>query len=64
MLAQLTQLDGRGTYTDYDFNATYNVNRYVGVQSGYRKVDIFYDVDLDTGSLKFTGIYFGGVVRY
>jgi hypothetical protein len=59
-----TQLDGRGTYTDFDFNATYNFNRYVGAQAGYRKVNIFYDVDLDSGTLKFTGIYFGGVVRY
>lgn len=59
-----TQLDGRGTYTDYDFNATYNFNRYVGVQAGYRKVDVFYDVELDSGTLKFTGIYFGSVIRY
>ena len=59
-----TQLDGRGTYTDYDFNATYNFNRYAGVQAGYRKVDIFYDVDLDSGTLKFSGIYFGTVIRY
>jgi len=43
---------------------TYNVNRYVGAQFGYRKVDIFYDVDLDSGSLKFSGIYFGSVIRY
>lgn len=59
-----TQLDGRGTYTDYDVNATYNFNRYVGMQAGYRKVDIFYDVELDSGTLKFTGIYFGTVIRY
>lgn len=59
-----TQLEGRGTYTDYDFNMTYNVNRYVGAQFGYRKVDIFYDVDLDSGTLKFTGLYFGSVIRY
>lgn len=58
------QLDGRGTYTDFDFNATYNFNRYIGAQAGYRKVNIFYDVDLDSGTLKFTGLYFGGVVRY
>lgn len=58
------QLEGRGTYTDFDFNATYNFNRYTGAQVGYRRVNIFYDVDLDSGTLKFTGIYFGGVIRY
>ena len=59
-----TKLEGGGTYTDYDFNATYNFNRYVGAQLGYRKVDISYDVDNDTGALKFTGLYFGSVIRY
>jgi hypothetical protein len=59
-----TQLEGRGTYTDFDFNATYNFNRYIGAQVGWRKVNIFYDVDLDSGTLKFTGLYFGSVIRY
>lgn len=59
-----TQLEGRGTYTDFDFNATYNFTKNVGAQAGWRKVNIFYDVDLDNGTLKFTGLYFGGVVRY
>lgn len=59
-----TQLEGRGTYTDFDLNATYNFNRYVGVQGGYRRVNISYDVDLDSGALKFTGLYFSSVIRY
>lgn len=58
------QLEGDGSYTDFDINATYNVNRFFGAQAGYRRVNIFYDVDLDSGTLKFTGLYFGGVVRY
>jgi hypothetical protein len=58
------QLDGDGSYTDFDVNATYNFNRYVGAQAGFRRVNIFYDVDLDSGTLKFTGLYFGGVLRY
>lgn len=58
------QLDGDGTYTDFDLNATYNFNRFIGAQAGYRRVNIFYDVELDSGTLKFTGLYFGGVVRY
>ena len=31
---------------------------------GYRRTTVFYDVELDRGDLKFTGLYFGGVVRY
>lgn len=58
------QLDGDGSYTDFDVNATYNFNRYVGAQAGFRRVNIFYDVDLDSGTLKFTGLYFGGILRY
>ncbi len=58
------QLKGDGSYTDFDVNATYNFNRYIGAQMGYRRVNIFYDVDLDSGTLKFTGLYFGGVLRY
>ncbi len=58
------QLGGDGSYTDFDLNGTYNVNKYVGAQVGYRSVHVLYDVDNDNGSLKFKGLYFGGVVRY
>ena len=58
------QLDGDGSYTDFDVHATYNFNKYVGAQLGWRKTTIFYEVEFDTGDLKFTGLYFGGVVRY
>ncbi len=58
------QLGGDGSYTDFDLNATYNINKYVGTQVGYRSVHVFYDIDNDNGSLKFKGLYFGGVVRY
>jgi len=53
-----------GSYTDADFNATYNFNRYVGATVGLRRLSIFYALDNDTGALKFNGWYFGGVVRY
>jgi hypothetical protein len=53
-----------GSYTDFDIYGTVNFNRYLGAQLGYRSVDATYLVDLDQGSLKFTGFYFGGVVRY
>jgi len=58
------QLEGEGSYTDFDFNGTVNFTKYVGAQVGWKKTSVFYDVDLDTGQLKFTGWYFGGVIRY
>lgn len=58
------QLEAEGSYTDFDINATYNFNKNVGAQMGWRRTTIFYNVDLDTGDLKFKGLYFGGVVRY
>lgn len=58
------QFNGGGRYLDYDFYATFNVNRYVGAQAGLRSVDVEYFKDLDSGTLTFRGWYFGGVVRY
>lgn len=58
------QFDGSASYTDFDINATYNINRYVGAKFGYRRTTVFYDIELDTGDLAFKGLYFGGVVRY
>jgi hypothetical protein len=58
------QLEGDGSYNDFDLHATYNFNRYVGAQLGWRKTTIFYQAEFDSGDLKFQGLYFGGVVRY
>jgi hypothetical protein len=58
------QLEGNASYTDFDIHGTVNVNKNVGVKLGYRRTSVFYDVELDTGDLKFKGLYFGGVVRY
>jgi len=58
------QLEGDGSYTDFDLHGTYNVNKYVGAQLGWRKTAIFYTTTEDSGDLKFKGFYFGGVVRY
>lgn len=58
------QLEGDGSYNDFDIHATYNVNKYVGTQVGWRKTTLFYSTATDKGDLKFTGLYFGGVVRY
>ena len=58
------QIEGDGSYTDIDIYGTYNINKYAGVQLGWRKTAIFYTAEQDEGDLKFRGIYFGGVVRY
>jgi hypothetical protein len=57
-------LEGEGSYTDIDINATYNFSKNVGAQMGWRRTNVFYNVDQDAGELRFSGLYFGGVVRY
>ncbi len=56
--------DYKGRYVDFDFYATYNPHKNVGVQAGYRSIDVFYDVKNDGGSLTFKGLYFGGTLRF
>jgi len=58
------QIEGDGSYTDFDIHGTYNINRYMGVQLGWRKKALFYTAEQDEGDLKFKGLYFSGVVRY
>ena len=53
-----------GRYVDFDLYGTTNFTNNVGAQLGWRTVDVDYFRDLDTGILKFTGFYFGAVVRY
>jgi hypothetical protein len=53
-----------GRYVDFDIYGTVNINDYVGAQVGYRTVHVNYFSELDTGDLKFKGLYFGGVVRF
>jgi hypothetical protein len=53
-----------GRYIEYDIYGTVNFNHHVGAQLGLRSIDVNYFRDLDTGDLKFSGLYFGGVVRY
>jgi hypothetical protein len=61
-LAEQIEADGR--YLDYDFYGTFNFNRHVGAQVGVRSIDVSYLKDRDSGTLNFTGLYFGAVVRY
>ena len=56
--------DTTGRYIDVDFYGTFNVNRNVGAQFGYRSFDLGYSTSSDLGDFKLKGFYFGGVVRY
>ena len=54
----------RAHYVDFDLYGTVNFDRYVGVQLGFRRLDVGYTIKKDTGAFKMKGLYFGGVVRY
>jgi hypothetical protein len=58
------QFEGDASYTDIDVNGTVNFNKNFGAQIGWKKISVFYDIDLDVGTLKFDGFYYGGVVRF
>jgi hypothetical protein len=51
-------------YADLDIYGTLNFTNNIGVQGGFRSVDVGYHVDSDTGSFVLRGIYFGVVARY
>ena len=51
-------------YVDLDIYGTLNFTNNIGVQVGYRSLDVGYHVETDTGSFVLKGIYFGVVARY
>jgi hypothetical protein len=53
-----------GHYADVDVYGTLNVTNNIGVQGGYRSLDLGYLVKQDSGSFVLQGIYFGAVLRY
>jgi hypothetical protein len=53
-----------GHYVDVDVYGTVNFTNNIGVQGGYRSLDMGYLVKQDTGSFVLKGIYFGVVARY
>jgi hypothetical protein len=61
---KLTIGEDTGKYFEFDLNATFNVNKNVGVQGGYRSISLDYDVEQDTGKLDLKGLYFGAVARF
>ena len=54
----------KAKYDDFDLYGTVNFTDYVGVQGGYRSLDVFYHFNEDEGDLRLRGLYFGGVVRF
>lgn len=51
-------------YADLDIYGTLNFTNNIGVQGGFRSIDVGYHVDSDSGSFVLRGIYFGVVARY
>lgn len=60
----LNSNDYSAKYYDFDLYGTVNFSDNFGAQIGYRSFDVFYKVELDTGTLKMKGLYFGGVARF
>ena len=51
-------------YFDFDLYGTVNFTNNVGVQVGYRALDLGYLVNTDSGSFTLQGVFFGVVARY
>ena len=51
-------------YVDVDIYGTLNFTKNVGVQAGYRSLDLGYLIKTDSGNFTLKGLYFGAVVRY
>jgi len=63
-LPEKTFKDKNGHYLDVNVYGTLNFTNYVGVQVGYRALDVGYLVNTDTGSFTLQGVFFGIVARY
>ena len=61
---KLTRDEFRGKFYDFDVYGQLNLVKQLGVQVGYRSIDVDYLVDSEEGALKFKGPYFGGVLRF
>jgi hypothetical protein len=56
--------DIHGRYSDLNIYGTVNFTNNVGAQAGYRKFDVGYKFEDDSGTFKLNGLYFGIVARY
>lgn len=53
-----------GHYADFDFYGTVNFTNNIGVQAGYRRFDVGYELKNDTGAFTVKGLYLNLVARY
>jgi hypothetical protein len=60
----LTEGDETAHYLDWDLYATVNATPNIGVQAGYRTLDLSYRTSEDFGEFRVEGWYFGAVVRF
>jgi hypothetical protein len=51
-------------YADFDLYGTLNLTNNIGVQAGYRSIDVGYLFKTDTGDFTLKGPYFGVVARF
>jgi hypothetical protein len=63
-IPQNDNYDFRGHYLDLDIYGTFNINRNVGGQFGYRSFNVEAFITDDFGAFTLKGLYFGVVARY
>ena len=51
-------------YADWDLHATVNLNEFLGAQVGWRRMTTYLSTAGDVGDVRFTGLWFGGALRY
>jgi hypothetical protein len=56
--------DVEANYYDWNIHGTFNINNYVGIQVGWRRLSNYLSVENDLGDVKFQGLWFGGALRY
>jgi hypothetical protein len=54
----------RGKVYDFEIYGAAHLGKFVGVQVGYRSLDVDYRVDEDEGTMTMKGPYFGGFIRF
>ena len=63
---KVPEMDGdyEGTYSDLEVSAMVNINNNLGVSAGWRRLNTDIRIERDFGDLKFSGIWFGGAIRF
>lgn len=56
--------DAKFSSLDFDVYGTVNLGNNLGIQGGYRSIDMAFSIDKDAGSIKLKGPYVGGVLRF